>query len=574
MTHEQRIMFAMNWGNEGNRQRLLDGGLSGNRAISLPQAQAVLDTLTKEEWDFVQGVWDFIAEYKPQVAALERRITGVEPKWIDPAPINTKYGTYRGGYFPVKYDTELSSRSESLEAATDLRMGMKGAFNSAATRSGFTKARADQVINRPILLSYNAISQHVSEVTHRLAWQEWLIDTNRLLKALDNPIREHYGAEILRTLRDTVVDIAAGDAPAKNGTETAINRLRVGSTVVGMGWRVTTALLQPSGLAQSWVRVGGKYIARGVYQFTKSPITSGEFVNGKSKMMVDRGRTMQREINEVLNTVRAGDKVSAFKASYFMLIGKMQRAVDIPTWLGAYEKATDQLKLQNAATADERKAIEEQAAALADQAVLDSQSGGQLKDLAKVQRGSPLQKIFTNFYSYFSATYNLNVEAVRRTDFKSPSQVAMLATDMVLLNSVPVLFSVALKELLKGECGDDLECLGKKLGHEQLSFLFGQMVLLREAGTAIDVAAGGQGFGYQGPAGLRFFGDLYKLGQQTNQADADMAFFKSANNVAGALLHYPAGQINATVEGIMAIEQGKVEGMGILPALIAGPPKK
>jgi hypothetical protein len=73
---------------------------------------------------------------------------------------------------------------------------------------------------------------------------------------------------------------------------------------------------------------------------------------------------------------------------------------------------------------------------------------------------------------------------------------------------------------------------------------------------------------------LRFFGDLYKLGQQTNQADADIAFFKSANNVAGALLHYPAGQINATVEGIMAIEQGKVEGMGILPAIIAGPPKK
>lgn len=574
MTHEQRIMFAMNWGNEGNRQRLLDGGLSGNRALSMPQAEAVLDTLTKEEWDFVQGVWDYIAGYKDQVAALERRLTGIEPQWIEPAAIQTKYGTYKGGYFPVKYDAELSSRSESFEAATDLRMGMKGAFNASATRNGFTKARAEAVINRPVLLSYNAVAQHVSEVTHRLSWQEWLVDTNRLLKALDNPIREHYGAEILRTLRDTVVDIATGDAPAKNGTETAINRLRVGSTVVGMGWRVTTALLQPSGLAQSWVRVGGKYMARGVRQFTKSPITSGEFVNGKSKMMTDRGRTMQREINEVLNTIRAGDKVSAFKASYFTMIGKMQRMVDIPTWLGAYEKATDQLNLQDASTADERARIEEQAAALADQAVLDSQSGGQLKDLAKVQRGSPLQKIFTNFYSYFSATYNLNVEAVRRTSFKSPSQVAMLATDMVLLNSVPVLFSVALKELLKGECGDDLECLAKKLGHEQLSFLFGQMVLLREAGVAIDAATGGQGFGYQGPAGLRFFADLYKTGQQINQGEADMAFFKSANQVAGAILHYPAGQVNATMEGIMAIEEGKVEGVDIIKALVVGPPKK
>ena len=574
MTHEQRIMFAMNWGNEGNRQRLLDGGLSGNRALSLPQANAILDTLTKEEWDFVQGVWDFIGGYKEQVAALERRLTGIEPVWIEAAPVQTKYGTYKGGYFPVKYDTELSSRSESLEAATDLHMGMKGAFNSAATRSGFTKARADQVINRPVLLSYNAIAQHVSEVTHRLSWQEWLVDSNRLLKALDNPIRTHYGAEILRTLRDTIVDIAAGDAPAKNGTETAINRLRVGSTVVGMGWRVTTALLQPSGLAQSWVRVGGRHMARGVYQFMKSPLTSSAFANSKSKMMVDRGRTMQREINEVLNTVRAGDKVSAFKASYFMLIGKMQRSVDIPTWLGAYDKATEELHLENAGSASEREAIEKQASALADQAVIDSQSGGQLKDLAKVQRGSPLQKIFTNFYSYFSATYNLNVEAVRRTNFLSPSQVALLATDMIILNTVPVLFSVALKEMLKGGCGDDLECLAGKLGHEQLNFLFGQMVLLREAGVAIDAATGGEGFGYQGPAGLRFFADLYKLGTQTQQGDADIAFFKSANQVAGAFLHSPAGQINATAEGIMAIESGKVDGMGILPALIAGPPKK
>ena len=395
-----------------------------------------------------------------------------------------------------------------------------------------------------------------------------------MLKALDNPIRTHYGAEILRTLRDTIVDIAAGDAPAKNGTETAINRLRVGSTVVGMGWRVTTALLQPSGLAQSWVRVGGRHMARGVYQFMKSPLTSSAFANSKSKMMVDRGRTMQREINEVLNTVRAGDKVSAFKASYFMLIGKMQRSVDIPTWLGAYDKATEELHLENAGSASEREAIEKQASALADQAVIDSQSGGQLKDLAKVQRGSPLQKIFTNFYSYFSATYNLNVEAVRRTNFLSPSQVALLATDMIILNTVPVLFSVALKEMLKGGCGDDLECLAGKLGHEQLNFLFGQMVLLREAGVAIDAATGGEGFGYQGPAGLRFFADLYKLGTQTQQGDADIAFFKSANQVAGAILHYPAGQINATAEGIMAIESGKVDGMGILPALIAGPPKK
>jgi len=376
-------------------------------------------------------------------------------------------------------------------------------------------------------------------------------------------------------MRDTVKDIALGDALATTPVEAAINRVRVGSTIVGLGWRFSTALLQPSGLAQSWVRVGGPWIARGMKQYMAHPLASSELVNEKSKFMVDRGRTMQREINEVINVVRAGKNVSALEASYFYLIGKMQRTVDIPTWLGAYEKACASLKLESAVDAAARKEIEDHAVALADQAVVDSQSGGQLKDLAKVQRGGPLFKLFTNFYSYFSATYNLNVESYRKTSFKSPSEVGIFAADMLILNTLPVIFSLALKEALKGGCADDdMECLADRFAHEQLGFLMGQMILLREAGAGVDVAFGGAGYGYKGPAGLRFFGDLYSLGQQTGQGDADMALFKAANQVGGALLHYPAGQINSTLEGIMAIENGDVEGTGIVPALLAGKPRR
>lgn len=575
MTHEERLMFAMNWGNEGNRQRLMDGGLSGKRALTSEDARAVLDTLTKEEWDFVQGVLDYVGSYRNQIAAQERKLTGKEPKWIEPAAIETKFGTYRGGYFPAKYDAELSTRSDSLEAATNLRMGMKGAFGAAATRNGYTKQRSAEVVGRPILLSFNAVTQHVNEVMHRLAWQEWLVDANRVLKALDGTVRDNYGAEILKEMRDTVKDIAQGDAPATTPVEQAINRIRVGSTIVGMGWRVSTALTQPSGLAQSWFRVGGPWMARGVKEYLKNPNAASELVNAKSKLMRDRGRTMQREINEVLNTVRAGEKVSALTASYFWMIAKTQRTVDIPTWLGAYEKACASLHIEGAPDKATREAIDQHAIALADQAVLDAQSGGQLKDLAKVQRGSPIFKLFTNFYSYFNTTYNLNIEAFRRTNFKNPTEAGLFAVDMLILNTLPVIFSVALKEMLKGGCGnDDLECLAGRVGHEQLSFMMGQMILLREAGSAVDVATGGDGFGYKGPAGLRFFSDLYTFGQQAGQGDADMALFKASASVTGALFHLPTGQVTTTLEGIMAVENGDVEGVAILPALLAGKPRK
>ena len=101
----------------------------------------------------------------------------------------------------------------------------------------------------------------------------------------------------------------------------------------------------------------------------------------------------------------------------------------------------------------------------------------------------------------------------------------------------------------------------------------GQMIILREVAVAGQALIGADTYGYQGPAGLRFFSDLYKLGTQVEQGDADLAAFKAANSVAGALFHYPAGQINSTLDGILAIEDGRVEGVSILPALIAGAPK-
>jgi len=51
---------------------------------------------------------------------------------------------------------------------------------------------------------------------------------------------------------------------------------------------------------------------------------------------------------------------------------------------------------------------------MADQAVLDAQGGGQVKDLAAIQRGGATQKLLTTFYGYFNTTFNLSA-ALRTT---------------------------------------------------------------------------------------------------------------------------------------------------------------
>ena len=574
MNNEERIMFGMNWGNEGNRQRLMDGGLTGKKALSPQEARAILDTLTKDEWDFVQSTLDFISTYKPLIEAQERALTGKTPEWVEPAEIQTKYGVYRGGYFPAKYDAVLSTRSESFEAAADLRSAMKGAFGSASARNGYTKARAAQVVGRPLLLNFSTISRHVNEVIHRLAWQETLIDSGRVLRALDGDLRATIGAEGAKELRDTISDIASGDALATSPVEVALNRIRTGTSIVGMGWKISTALMQPIGLTGSFARVGGRHMARGLARYLANPIAAGDWVNDNSTLMRNRGRTMNREMSEILNTVRAGKQHSALTASYFYLIGKLQRTVDIPTYIGAYERSLEEQGYESAGSETERKKIEALAHDIAGQTVKETQGGGELLDQAKVQRGSPIFKLFTNFYSYMSTVYNMNVENYRTTNFKSPSEFGVFVANTILINIVPAVLTVALKNVLKGQCAwDDSECLVNRYKSEQVSNLFGQMLLLREVGVAADVARGGESYGYSGPAGLRFFADLYKSAQQAAQGEMDMAFFKAANNALGALFHYPAGQINNTLDGAIAIEEGRVDGAAIIPALIAGAPK-
>ena len=548
-TREERIGIALNVGNETNRERLLTG-----EKLSPVQLQSILDTLTQEEWQFVDSIWKYFETFRPQIAEKERRLTGVEPEWVKPTPVMTKFGELTGGYYPIAYDTLRSTRAEADTAAEVQRQLERGLYVRAQTRRGHTKARVEST-GRPMRYDLGVIVKHVDQVVHDLAWHEFLIDANRLLRngKVDAAIREHYGVEKLRALKDTLRDIAIGDMAAQTSGERILNHLRHGATIVGLGWRITTSLLQPIGLTQSIVRVGPQWIAKGVRHWAGDTVrleNSARVIGEKSDFMRLRAKTLQREINEIRNKVAGRDSV--MEASYFYLIQKLQLVADIPTWWGAYEKAM-------ASEDNEARAI-----ALADQAVIDAQGSGQIKDLSQIQRGSAGWKLFTNFYSFFNTTYNLTRESLGRTSFRSPGSVALLGIDLLLLYTIPAILGTLMKAALSGDWDDEEELLRKLLA-DQVNYLTGTMVLVREAGgVAQNMIDPQHSFDYTGPASLRFFSEASKLAKQIGQGEADEPFWKALNNVSGTIFHYPAGQINATVDGIASIADGKTRNPGAL----------
>lgn len=558
LTHEQRLTVALNWGNDGNRQRLLDG-----RGWSDAGVQQVLATLTKGDWDFVQGVWNTFESLRPAIAEKERRLMGKEPNWVEAVPVQTQFGTFPGGYYPAVYDPRTNLKASENEDAEAIKRQLQGARSAATTRRNFVKARATEVRGRPLLLTMDGMFRGLSDVVHDLAIHEWAIDANRLLRALDPAIRQTYGADVINQLRSARDAIVAGEATVAHALDAPLRHIRIGSMVAGLGFNLVNSVMQPLGLTQSVVRIGGRWVAQGVGKFLQNPLALGREVMEKSEFMQNRARTQNRELNELRNRLRGKSNFRQFiDAAMFYPMTTMQLASDLPTWWGAYQKALTHGQ-------DEDTAVQ-----VADQAVIASQGGGQIKDLAAIQRGGAFQKLFTVFYGYFSTAYNLGAERYQQTNKKNPMEVLGLMGDFLMLYSVPAVLGLMVKEAFKGGGGDDDEELLAKLEREQLSYLFGLMVGVREAQGAASMALGLEtkgGMGYSGPAGLRFLQALSTFAQQANQGDADRALARAAVNVAGIALHLPSVQINRTIDGIIAISEGRTENP---LAIIGGAPPK
>ena len=555
LTREARIAIALNVGNASNLQRL-----QGGEVWTDAQLAPILRTLTAAEWQAVQQVWDHFESYRPQIAAKERRVYGKEPEWIAPTPftVQTADGQsvqMRGGYYPVKYDPAASQRAEEHADAEGAKRQLQGAYTSATTRRSFTKTRADEVNGRPLLYSLAGVYSGVNDVIHDLSWHEWLIDTNRLLRSqtIDSAIRNHYGPEVKQQFKKWSADIAEGDKASTDSGDIAVNYIRQSVSVAGLGFNVMSAAIQPLGITQSIVRIGAKWVGRGIAKYIAHPIELAREVNSMSSFMENRARTRFRELNELRNQVEGQTKVKEFVGHYaYFLMMRFQQSVDVPTWWGAYEKAVSE------GNNDER------AVSLADQAVIDAQGGGMLKDQAGIERTGATGKLFTVFYSFMNTAMNMGVAQTMTEKSK-----AKLVADYALLYLIPPMLGMALKAAITpGDSGDDdPEKIAKKLLAAQIDYMMGMMVYVREFSDVAKTLTGANDMGrdYQGPAGLRLVVDAGKFAKQVGQGEFDDAFRKASVNLIGDLFGLPSAQLNRTITGIKALAEGETEN----PAAIA-----
>lgn len=547
-TRRQLFAIALNLGNEGNIQRLLSGGHGSVRNWNMTEVMDAMQNLTSKEWQAVQKVWDLFESFRPQIAELERKVVGIEPQWVEAKPLTVRTAdgellTLRGGYYPAKYDSASTQAAESGNALTDIEDIKSAAKMAANTRHSFTKDRAEAVKNRPLLLDLSVTYNGLNEIIHDLTHREAVIDAARLLKSssIDKAIRETLGAQAKQQLNKALEDIARGNTAPVEGLDKYAGLLRQNVSMTGLGFNVVSAAVQITGFIPAVARLGGKYAWTGLSQYTTHPIKATKAAMEQSEFMRNRGNTRLREIREVAATINGAGKIRKFlnKYSYWLML-KVQQIVDTAIWHGALAKAMDNGK-------DLDTAIK-----LADQTVLDTQGGGQIKDLSEFERGSNTQKLFTVFYAYMNTALNQGfVEA------KTQKSKAKLAANLIMIYVIPNALNAMIRSALIP--GDDDEDLAKKLAKEQISFLLGLFVGGREMAQLANIMTGDRFYGYAGPSGLRPIDDTYKFAQQAAQGEIDHAFVRASINLLGDVFGIPSAQINRTIKGAEALQDDETD---------------
>lgn len=556
------ISIALNAGNEGNYQRLTDDRVKGH--FTPQQIDVALLRLELRDWKFVQSAWDLIDSYWPEIEAREKRVSGVAPEKIAPREVQTKFGTFKGGYFPLKYDAEISSltRDDDLQEMAKAMAG--GRYGKAQTRNGHLKERA-QSSGRPVLIDIGVLHGHINQVIHDLALSEavtnsWRILQNDEIKTafLDRGMKSDFDA-----LEVWLQDVASGEVRGADFMNRWARKMKSGFTVSKLAFNLTTAMLQPTGLAQAAVVAGRKNLLRGMQDIFRhplsGPLSAASQIIAKSAFMQERETTFNKDIYDLLGDTKTGptqNRVSQFTTDViapwgFWLMQKAQfYTVDMPTWLAGYRVALEEGK------------SEADAIASADRLVARAAASGTFSDRTPIERGSlsrdvrqnDVVRLFTALGSYMFAKFNVAYERTRQTQFRDPRQVMVWALDMAMLFTL----EAVLAALVRGQLpdGDDEEEDGwmEFLAKQTAMSVASTLPFIR------DLSSGVQGFSGGGAYGS-IMDTMARPIYQASQGELDKALVRATVDAGGLFLHAPSTQINRFVDATWR----QAEGEGVSP---------
>ncbi len=552
------LMHALNTGNESNRTKLLKGNKLNDAALA-----DMLGRLDKQDWDLVQSVWDSFDNLWPDIAAMYKRLSGVAPPRIEPKPVSTAFGEYRGGYFPIMYDRKRAGAPPAAVGGELFNEGFEGALPS----NGFTNQRNDNA-SGPLLLDLSAIPQRLAQHIHDLTHREALQDAHRLTK--DPQIRAVLIDKLGPRGADSFLPWLKAIANDRNPPETGnfnrfLDAARTNTSIVGLGLSSTTLLAQVGGLIPGLLYVKPKLLARSLLDGIRSPVETYRMITDASPAMRLRWDTEDGRLASSMADLigknaffRKRDDLVRFS---FNLLGYLDRGISGAIWMASYREGLAAGKDSAAAALD------------GDNAVRLSQGGTGAMDIAAIQRKDQgaAMRLLTMFYTPFSAYYNQNrdlaFEAKQGSRTVASAAAAMLAV---------AFFQGVVGDLLTGKGPDEDENTAAWMAKSTLGFGVSGLPVIRDTlGAALSGHAGSLSPAWQAINAGRQAASAV-TGLATGEKEAGAAA-KSIVTAGGYLLGVPTKPLTrqgAYLYNVAVGEETPEDAAEFIKALLHGAPKR
>ena len=559
MSRDTFLSILLNAGNEENRQAMFD-----SKQVTEAQLDSLIGVAQQRDLNYAQAVWDYLDSFWSEIEAATQRRRGFKPNKVLSLAIETSHGTYRGGYYPLRYDAEGGIHNSSKENAEKQLNEMRFSHAiSSHTRADHTEARVGSN-KQTVLLNQFVLQSHLSQVAYDLEMGDAVNEVYSVLfdKRTKEAFRDsgytamQHSAELW--LRDQITGEIHHNSPMEKG----LRWLRGGFTVSKLGWNVGVALIQVVGITQTAALIGKKQTFKGLMIMFREPWIGKNNVFKRvaniSGTMAQREETFHKDISDLSQLIsnswikrKTPAAVVQFTASsLFYGIRKMQRFVDTWAWLAAYDKGMGQF------SNDVSKAME-----IADRTVIRSQASGNFNERSAIERGTISGKLqqtemvrtWTGLISYFIAKNNVAYELTRKTNFKTIGGIVDWAANMLMLYAL----EATMVGLIRGQFPDKEDEdenygieVAKYIGGETINALFGGVPVIREF---VSEARGFNGGGIIGSV----IDDAGKVFEQIGQGEIDQGLITAANSLGGTLFHYPSSQINKTGRAFNLAAQGK-----------------
>nr|DAM13931.1 MAG TPA: crystallin beta/gamma motif-containing protein [Caudoviricetes sp.] len=432
LTKEEIMCMALTSGTASGYKRVLDNEETGQEFTSLAQRERVLadavneafSNLDERDWTTITKIWNLMGSHYADESGVKERTTGIPLDKLAHRTfsVNGKDGkayTLQGGYYPVAYDSSKSVKASNLETQDTLKSMAPGALRMGQGKD-FTKKREKTVTGRPLLLSFDTISRKGSEMMHYIAYRETALDVSRIInnEAFKHAVTASMGMQEYKILQDWASDIWVPKQEDQALWAKLIRFFRSKTTMAVLGFRTSTMLLNASNAAVMIEHVGPAHFMGYMEKFYSSLAKNTRYVNSLSPFMAERSERMDTNLREAMeksqmevkggftrNPIWQGAKKlnTAIRENAFKLIGLTDNMFAYPLWYGEYMRTLNE-ELQAGKTNDE---AQKAAVSAGDRAVIRVIGSGEIKDLSPVQKGGEIAKIFTMFYTFANAQWNI-----------------------------------------------------------------------------------------------------------------------------------------------------------------------